>query len=667
MLFLCTAYSMLSKLRISKTLLWVVNLLLIFLLIFSLFRCFVFFQFRPAGLSVADVAAAFALGLRYDLRWIAIILLPVITVSIYSGWSPFYSDRNKKIWTWYLALTTFVLFFFFAAGYGSFSYNQTPLDAGAMNFAEDFSISIKMIWQTYPLVWMLLGLGVAVLIFRWMYRRSHWQVISATDGQGIAHRPSHFLLALLIALLCIHGSFSSRSLSRNDSFRFSKVFLSYLAINPVQNFAATLGLRKPAYNEDRARALFPVMKKWMGFAPSADFDFRRTVGPRSTSFESRPNVILVQCESFSMYKSSMSGNKLNATPFFDSLCRQGIFFDRCFAPTFSTARALFALVTGIPDVQFFKFSSRNPMALDQYTLLSALDDYEKHYFLGGDAAFNNFEGILRNIPQLNMHTGKDVKAPPINVWGVSDKDLFAEANKRLRETAAPFFAYIQTAGNHRPFQRSISPADTDFKRDTLSMEVLKANGFESVDEYNAFRYSDYCIRSFINAAATQPFFNNTIFVFIGDHGVAGNAQAVYPSVWTEQRLTDLHVPLLFYAPALLAPQRRSEVVSQIDVLPTLAGLLHRSYQNRTLGRDLLDPAPKEHFAFVTNATDKIGIVTNDFYLVRQLNSGEEQLHALTSGPATLSFEDSKKRQQALSELAMAFFETSRYLILNNKK
>jgi phosphoglycerol transferase MdoB-like AlkP superfamily enzyme len=658
---------MLNRLRISKTLRWVLSLLLIFLLLFSLFRFFIFLQFRPQGLSVSDVMSAFVLGLRYDLRWIAVILLPVITISTYSGWSPFYSDLNKKIWTWYLALVTFVLFFFFAAGYGSFSYNQTPLDAGAMNFAEDFTISVKMIWQTYPLVWMLLGLGVAVLIFRWMYRRSHWQVVSATDGQGIPHQSSHFLLALALALVCIHGSFSSRPLGRADSFRFSKVFLSYLAINPVQNFAATLGLRKPGYNEDRARALFPVIKKWMGFAPSVDLDFRRTVGPRSTAFESRPNVILVQCESFSMYKSTMSGNPLNTTPFFDSLCQKGIFFERCFAPTFSTARALFAIVTGIPDAQFFKFSSRNPLALDQYTLLSGLDDYEKHYFLGGDAGFNNFEGILRNIPGLQMHTGKDFTAAPINVWGVSDKDLFAVANERLAQTTSPFFAYVQTAGNHRPFQRSISPTDTDFKRDTLSDEVLLANGFESVDEYNAFRYSDYCIRSFITKAAQQPYFDNTIFVFIGDHGVAGNARSVYPAVWTEQRLTDLHVPLLFYAPGLLAPQRRAEVVSQIDVLPTIAGLLHRSYQNRTLGRDLLDPAPKEHFAFVTNATDKVGIITNDFYLVRQLPSGEEQLYPLSPARDTLAAAPRGQLQRSLSELAMAFFETSRYLIMNNKK
>jgi arylsulfatase A-like enzyme len=93
---------------------------------------------------------------------------------------------------------------------------------------------------------------------------------------------------------------------------------------------------------------------------SNDFSYHRIVPPRSGSLENRPNIVLVQCESFSMYKSSMSGNPLNTTPFFDSLCKDGIFFERCFAPHFSTARALFAILTGIPDAQLFKFSSRNP-------------------------------------------------------------------------------------------------------------------------------------------------------------------------------------------------------------------------------------------------------------------------------------------------------------------
>lgn len=653
-------------LRLPKTLLWVINLFFLFLLLFTGYRVIIFLSFRPAELIWDQVTAAFVLGLRYDLRWIAIVLLPVVLLSIQPGLSPFYSDSNKRYWTWYLAILTFVLFFFFAAGFGSFSYNQTPLDAGAMNFAEDFTISVKMIWQTYPLLWMLGGLFVAVLSFRWMYHKSHWQVISQTDGLGIPHKRGYFLGALCLLILLIHGSLGPQSLKREDSFRFQQSFLSYLSINPLQNFVGTLSLRQPSYNQDRARALYPVLAEWMGWKQTGSPVYLRSIGPRSTATESKPNIVLIQCESFSMYKSSMSGNPLNTTPFFDSLSKKGVFFDRCFAPTFSTARALFAILTGIPDAQLFKFSSQNPQALDQYMLINGLEGYQKHYFLGGDAEFNNFEGVLRNIKGLIMHTGQRPSIPPINVWGISDKDLLLEAHQIFDQANTPFFAYIQTSGNHRPFQRSIPVSDSSFIRDTLPEERLNEFGFESVDEYNAFRYTDYCFRSFFEKAAHANYFSNTIFVLVGDHGVSGNARAVYPSSWTSQRLTDQHVPLLFYAPGLLAPQKRGEVVSQIDVLPTLAGLLHRPYENRTLGRDLLDPSKTNHFAFVTNASDRIGIITNEFYFTRQLNTGEELLLPLNDTVSTRPGSELKKMKRSLSELTDAFFETARYLIMNNK-
>ncbi len=656
---------MLLKYKIPKTILWVANLLLIFLLIFTLFRVVTFFAFRPRGLSFTSLIPSFLMGIRYDLRWIAIILLPVVSFSMFPRLSPFYSSRTKKWWTWYLAIVTFFVFFFFAAGFGSFSYNRTPLDAGAMNFVEDPGISLKMMFQTYPMVWMLLGLVVAVLFFRWMYHRSHWQVINRTEGLGIQHRKKFFVISVLILGLLIYGNLSWPPLSRNDSFKFRDSFKSYLAINPLQNFFATLRLRKPQFDEHKVREVFPVMAEWMQLPDSTHFSFRREIGPRSNSLESRPNIVLVQCESFSMYKSTMSGNPLNATPYFDSLCRNGIFFDRCFSPHFSTARALFAILTGTPDAQLFKFSSRNPLAVEQHTIVNNFEDYEKHYFLGGSAEFNNFEGLLKNIDDLQMYTEGSFKSPKINVWGISDKDLFLSANDVFRKRNKPFFAYIQTSDNHRPY--TIPPGDTDFVKLVVPEDELKHYGFESLQEFNSFRYSDYCFRKFLEAAQKESYFHNTIFVFVGDHGVAGNAEALYPAVWTDQRLTDEHVPLLFYAPDLLQPQKRNEVVSQIDVLPTIAGMLHQSYVNTTLGRDLLDPAKKNNYAFITNTAGGIGIVTDDFYFTRNINFPDEELKPMHNDLSKYNKQQQDSAKRKLSVFTNAFFETAKYLLMNNKK
>lgn len=655
---------MLRRYKIPKTILWVISLFLIFLLIFTIFRFTTYFAFKPNGFSFSDLLPSFIMGVQYDLRWIAIILLPIVLLSLTPQFSPFYSARNKKWWTWYLAVVTFIVFFFFAADFGSFSYNQTRLDAGAMNFVEDPGISLRMMWQTYPLFWMIIGLLVSVLFFRWMYRKSHWRVIASTDGLKIPYRRKYFVIASIAMGLLIYGRVALSPLTWKQCFVFEDSFKSYLALNPLQNFFATLKLRKPEFNEQKAREAYPLIARWMDLPDKSNFSFRRVIAPGSNALESRPNIVLVMCESFSMYKSSMSGNPLNTTPFFDSLSRNGIFFERCFTPHFSTARGLFALVTGIPDAQLFKFSTRNPLAIRQHTIIDNFEGYDKHYFLGGSAGFNNFDGLLKNINNLQMHTEGSFESPKINVWGISDKDLFLEANEIFRNKRAPFFAIIQTSNNHRPYM--IPESDTDFVRLTVPEEELARYGFESLDEYNTFRYSDYSFRKFIETAQQEDYFHNTIFVFVGDHGVAGNADAMYPPAWTSQRLTDEHVPLLFYAPYILQPQKRSEVVSQIDVLPTIAGMLQQTYVNTTLGRDLLDPAKKNNYAFITNTAGKIGMVTDDFYYIKNLNFPEEKIVAVRDSAYSYNRFQRDSIRKELSDFTTAFFETARYMLMNNK-
>ncbi|HEX7756220.1 MAG TPA: sulfatase-like hydrolase/transferase, partial [Niabella sp.] len=180
-----------------------------------------------------------------------------------------------------------------------------------------------------------------------------------------------------------------------------------------------------------------------------------------------------------------------------------------------------------------------------------------------------------------------------------------------------------------------------------------------------FRYADYCIQKFIETAREEPYFHNTIFVFIGDHGVAGNATSVYPMAWTSQRLSDEHVPFLIYAPYLINPQRRKETVSQIDVLPTIAGLVQRPYSNSTLGRDLLNPSKKGNVAFITNTAGKIGIVDDQFYYIKNLEFSEEDLIPLDT-TASYSLPELTSVKKKMGALTKAYYLTAQYLLLNNK-
>jgi phosphoglycerol transferase MdoB-like AlkP superfamily enzyme len=652
---------------IPLTIQWLLMLWFIYLFIFTILRIATVVLFIPSSVSVASLFPSFWLGFRYDVKWISMILLPIAVLSIYARFSPFYSERNKKLWSLYLALTTLIVLFFFGADFGNFSYNHTRINASALNFAEDPAISFKMLWQSYPMVWLVTALIVAVIAMTRLFRGTHVLTRKRNLQENMIYKKRWHIGAILFFLWCLYGVFSFHPLKWKDAFELNDNFKSYVALNPLQNFFTTLQFRKPSFDDAKAKGYFPQVAGFLQLDSKniADADYRRDILPNSKSLESRPNIVLVICESFSMYKSSMSGNPLNTTPFFKQMCDSGVFFNRCFSPTFGTARGVFAIVTGIPDVQLSKFSTRNPAAIHQHTIVNSFEDYRKFYFLGGNSDFNNFDGLIRNIKDVSIHQEGSFTAKPLNVWGISDKDLFLEAEKVFSQQQKPFFAIVQTADNHRPY--SIPAADTDFVKRVVSEDSLHKYGFESLGEFQSFCYTDYCFKTLIENARKQPWFNNTIFVFVGDHGVEGETSAMYPRAWDRGSLSDEHIPLLFYSPALLTPQTRHEVASQIDILPTLAGMMHQPYTNTTLGRDLLNSKGKTNAAFIIHHDEgKIGVVTDDYYFVKNLRITKEELMPVRSNTLDLSAREEDSVKNKLSQLTSALYETAKWMLVNNR-
>ena len=658
---------MFIKWRVSKTIQWIVKLFLIYLFIFTAFRIATVIFFKPSDIRIAELGPSFWLGLKYDLRWIAFILFPITFFSLFRRLSPFYSEKAKKFWTIYLGIVTLLVLFFYGADFGQFAYVSARLNADALIFAEDPKESLQMVWQSYPVVWILIGLAGGVMMMVWMFRRTH---VGIEDRNVNIHKFSYrrrwHLVAMLLLGWFMYGFFTTKPLNFFRAFSLNDAFKSNLALNPLQNFFTTLRFREPDYHT-RAKEYYPVMEEFLGLKHYGvkKNSYTRFKFPGSKSLESQPNIVLILCESFSMYKSSMSGNPLNSTPYFNELAQKGIFFERCFSPTFGTARGVFATLTGIPDVQLSKFATRNPETVNQRSIINDFEGYSKMYFIGGRSQFNNFNGLVNNIRGVKIYEEGSYKSPKVNVWGISDMDLFMEANAIMAKQEKPFFSIIQTADNHRPY--NIPEADNDFVPKDIPQDSLIKYGFESIKEYNAFAYTDYCFKKFLQAAAKENYFENTIFVFVGDHGVEGNASAIYPKAWTEQRLAEEHVPLLFYAPALLSPQKRSETVSQIDVLPTIAGLLLQPYRNSTLGRDLLDSSKKHNAAFIIyHAPGWIGVVNDHFFYRKNIRMQKEELVPVQHymAPLTVSQQDSVKK--SMSQLTSAMYETARWMLLNNK-
>jgi phosphoglycerol transferase MdoB-like AlkP superfamily enzyme len=324
-------------------------------------------------------------------------------------------------------------------------------------------------------------------------------------------------------------------------------------------------------------------------------------------------------------------------------------------------------------------ASRNPNAVNQHTIINDFKGYNNYYFLGGSATWANIRGLLtNNINGLHLFEEQDYKAAKIDVWGISDKNLFLEANKVLKEQHNPFFAVIQTADNHRPY--TIPKEDeAAFKKISFSADSLKRFGFETNDEMNAFRYTDFCYQQFMEAAKKETYFDNTIFVFVGDHGIRFNGNLDYlPKSYTAQGLTCEHVPLLFYAPKLLQPKRINEVCSQVDILPTIAALAKTTYSNTTFGRNLLDtivPFSKykavfsgdKHAFIIDHDVKTIGLISNQYYFLKNIKTGKQDFVSMVNNNAVEKNLRTDSIKNYLSTLTDAYYETSKYMLLNNKK
>lgn len=648
---------------------WIFLVAIFLFVLLFFFRMIIWWSFSPPDLTFSSTLRSFWMGFRYDAREVAIVCLLLLLTGSLPFLHPFRNKSGERTALVILLIALLVILLFYVIDFLYFRYLLQRLNASALSFLADARISGSMVWQTYPILRILLGIFFLLFILYWLVKKFFGRVKNSSFEGGKFSRIAWGITVLFLCALGIFGRVGQYPLRWSDAFGLGSDFKSNLALNPFQSFFSSLNFRKTTYDQAKVKQYYPLMASYLGGQNPGDFTRTMTAQPENKI--ATPNIVLVICESFSAYKSSMWGNPLNTTPYFNQLSKQGIFFDNCFTPAYGTARGVWATITGIPDLEMNKTASRNPLMVDQHTIINDFKGYDKFYFIGGSASWANIRGVLtNNIQDLHLYEQDDYTAPKIDVWGISDKNLFLEANKVLTRQQKPFFAVIQTADNHRPY--TIPAEDRkEFKEVTFPDDSLKKYGFEANDELNAFRFTDFCFQKFIEAAKKEKYFDNTIFMFIGDHGIDGNVGTMFPRAWTDDRLTSYHVPLLFYAPRLLKPQSYHCVASQVDVLPTLAGLANIPYRNTTLGRDLLSQAKKDsgqsNIAFIFDSDKKeVGVINGPWYYTFNLQGHKEKMvWADFTRPENPIGKDSLLQRNR--EYTEAFYETARYMLLNNKK
>ena len=602
-------------------------------------------------------------------RIVPFLIIPPVLVAL-SYLNPIRSIYWRRFWLSYLSIATITVLLFYVFDFGHYAYLGIRIDSTVMRFVENPLISGQMVWESYPVIWITLGVSAAALL---LIRTLVIMMQRLTFSEYLPlPRPKEIALlsvTMVIVLGGIYGKLSSYPLRWSDAFFGTHAFASAVALNPVLYFSDTYMNRGMPYNRKRVENAYATMANYLGATPvdSKHLNYQRPVSGNGPLTE-KPNVIVVILESFASYKSGLSGNPLKTTPNFDAIANDGIYFDNFFTPHTCTARSVFDFTTGIPDVQLGDTSSRNPTIVNQHVLINAFEDYEKYYFLGGSASWRNIRALLaNNIPGLNIYEEGNYQSPRIDVWGISDIDLFKEANQVIKGEEKPFFAIIQTSGNHRPY--TIPENNESFESHTPDIDVTRY-GFESVEEYNSYRFMDHSIGHFIKLAKQEGYFDNTLFVFFGDHGINDYAGDHSPKHDTQLLLGSYRVPFVLYAPRLLDGGRvEHKPASEVDVMTTLANLTGHAHTNTTFGRDLLDERYDEkRFAFTIHHSSipNIGLVGDEYYFRMRANGSDKNLFKLnTDNPRENFVEKMPELAAEMEQMASGYYETARYIMNNN--
>ena len=631
------------------------------LVVFAAFRGIFWAAFHEAlaNASWADLLKALYLGFKFDLRLALLLWLPLALL----GWIPLFDPARRRAariaWLAYLAAVQGIVLLLYFVDFGHYAYLRVRLNASLVDHLTPMGVAARVAWDTYPILPGVLSLVSLTAGYVWIVRLAAQRAL-VPAARPLGKWPKRAAIGALAGLyaLGIYGKWSCYPLRWSEAYFSSSEAVAALALNPVLFLMDTAENRNLPYDADKVREHYAYTASLLGVkTPDPEkLDFARYVTPAGKP-PVQYNLVVIHLESFAAFKAGVFGNPLDATPYFDAIAKEGLLFTNFFVPEVPTARSVFTMITGIPDVNGATTASRNPLVVNQHTLVNALEGYEKYYFLGGSATWGNIRGLFtHNIPGLHVFEEGDYDAPQADGWGVSDVVLFEKADASFRKERKPFFAFIQTAGNHRPY--TIPDDRRGFELVQVDDAALHDNGFDSLAAYNGLRFLDYALESFFSKARKAPYFRNTVFVMYGDHGNPSTRQ----TPWEQLRLTGFHVPLVIYAPALIKRGRRIDFTAGLpDSLPTYLGLLGVPYLNTGLGRDLLGLGAEDpHFSLIEHT----GILDDEFYL--RLDADVARLFRYRSQEAVEDVHERYPEKVAeLRRLHEALYETSKYMLYHN--
>jgi phosphoglycerol transferase MdoB-like AlkP superfamily enzyme len=530
--------------------------------------------------SVGNILGIFFIGLFYDLAMSTYFIIPLV---LYLWLIP--DKLYRKKWQRFLlyglmTILCFILVFNIAGEWFFWEEFSSRYNFIAVNYLVYTNEVIGNIRESYPLNSIIAGAVIITLTIVFLTRGRLKKSQSHPLRMG-----KRTLWAVGLLLLPVIAYFTVNSDLRQFS---SNRYDNELAGDGIYELFAAFRNNQLDYNT--FYKTIPVEQAFKNLrellhTPDSHFISDNPYNIERQITDSLPeqhwNVVLISVESLSAKFLGIYGNHKGLTPNLDTLAKHSLVFTRLYANGTRTVRGLEALSMSVPPTPGRSIIKR-PHNEGLFTLGDVFDSkgYDSKFIYGGYGYFDNMNYFFENngytIADRREIPDKDIHFE--NVWGVADEDLYSLVIKEIESTyqsRKPFFVHVMTTSNHRPYTYPEGRID-----------IPSHTGRDG-----AVKYTDYAIGKFLHDAGKMPWFKHTIFAITADH--CGNSAGK-----TDLPVNRYHIPLLIYAPYLIQPRVVNKLMSQIDIPPTILGLLHFSYKSKFYGYDIFKIPKGKERAFI---------------------------------------------------------------------
>lgn len=593
---------------------------------------------------------SFLIGIRFDLSVTAITIGPFWLLSSF-----YFGNRWKSYrYAWGIPPIILLMWMFGHLIGDTIYYGEANKHLGYEGFVflgKDFLVILSAAMQNAPALVVsglfIIFFGLPLLIWSFIKWNGYRFSVDNRTAELI-----QIPISILVVFLLFRGGIQSRPLRSTEAIHSQNGFLNNLPLNGV--FTTLMDLKSTAISPNlklpHSESL-AIVKDEIDY-PGANFIDDRYPILRETK-ETRPgtppNIVIILLESWTGKFIRPNGSGMiegkELTPNFNSLVATGKYFPHFFATGGRTTNGLLSILTGIPDRPGITVI-RTHQVLGNFGGLGTVlkqAGYSTLFVHGGDIGFDNmsflfphwgFDTIVgrEEMRQKNEYTS--------GAWGYFDEDVLDELQKRMSATKPPFLAISLTLTTHYPYE----VPKKDFE--------IFPNSVQDYDYFNTYHYSDWALGKFMEKVRKSPYFDNTIFVFVADHTHHRNLNPY----------EDRNIPLLLYSPKYIKPGIDARISSQLDVLPTILGLVGKKLKFAAMGRDLLSDREegKAYFAF----SSVIGWIENDISFYRFTDGDLRDATPFSPAKKTNFCKASQSICDQYEKKAKAFFNLS-YELLNS--